>query len=196
MEMPGVARFADKARARYPVIYFAVHGLEVDGTNYVVPVTPCWNATRMSMTKPSPQPILLAAERRRSWAGHPGCLSRQSVREEMKRTISSRHWGVAYRRRGDQANTFIAVCRKGGIDRRDAMAGQPVFRRAAQHLTWPGLDIRKALASSGTTWMSAYRQPAEPYTTNSLGGNDVALVPLPRRRRGERERQRRHSPRL
>ena len=45
--------FGDKARgADIAVIYFAGHGLEVDGTTTSFRSTPCWNATPMSRTKP------------------------------------------------------------------------------------------------------------------------------------------------
>jgi hypothetical protein len=48
-----------------------------------------------------------------------------------------------------------------------------------KHLTTPGLDIRKAFGFVRDDVMSATGDQQEPYTTNSLGGNDVALVPAP-----------------
>jgi chemotaxis protein histidine kinase CheA len=47
------------------------------------------------------------------------------------------------------------------------------------HLTRPGLDIRKAFGYVRDDVMSETGNQQEPYTTNSLGGNDVSLVPAP-----------------
>jgi hypothetical protein len=46
-----------------------------------------------------------------------------------------------------------------------------------KYLTRPGLDIRKAFGYVRDDVMSATGNQQEPYTTNSLGGDDVALVP-------------------
>ena len=46
--------FADRARdADIAVVYYAGHGIEVDGGNYLIPVDAGWNATPTSMTKAS-----------------------------------------------------------------------------------------------------------------------------------------------
>jgi hypothetical protein len=47
------------------------------------------------------------------------------------------------------------------------------------HLIQPGLDIRKAFGYVRDDVMSDTGNQQEPYTTNSLGGSDVSLVPAP-----------------
>mgnify|MGYP003693815853 CR=1 FL=1 len=103
----------------------------------------------------------------------------------MKRTISSRSLG-----RGligveaTKPNTFIAFAAKEGSTAADGDGKNSPFSAALlKHLTRPGLDIRKAFGFVRDDVMSATGNQQEPYTTNSLGGNDVALVPAPRRRR-------------
>jgi len=48
-----------------------------------------------------------------------------------------------------------------------------------KHLAKPGVDIRKTFGYVRDEVMNATGNKQEPYTTNSLGGDDVALVPAP-----------------
>ena len=185
MEMRRALRdFADKARgADIAVIYFAGHGLEVDGTNYVVPVDAVLERDAdVDDEAIALNRILLAAE--------PATQLRLVILDacrdnpftkKMKRTISSRSLG-----RGligveaNKPNTFIAFAAKEGSTAADGDGKNSPFSAALlKHLTRPGLDIRKAFGFVRDDVMSATGNQQEPYTTNSLGGNDVALVPAP-----------------
>src|SRR5712691_6762176 len=185
MEMRRALRdFADKARgADIAVIYFAGHGLEVDGTNYVVPVDAVLERDAdVDDEAIALNRILLAAE--------PATQLRLVILDacrdnpftkKMKRTISSRSLG-----RGligveeNKPNTFIAFAAKEGSTDADGDGKNSPFSAALlKHLTRPGLDIRKAFGFVRDDVMSATGNQQEPYTTNSLGGNDVALVPAP-----------------
>jgi len=185
MEMRRALRdFADKARgADTAVIYFAGHGLEVDGTNYVVPVDAVLERDAdVDDEAIALNRILLAAE--------PATQLRLVILDacrdnpftkKMKRTISSRSLG-----RGligveaNKPNTFIAFAAKEGSTAADGDGKNSPFSAALlKHLTRPGLDIRKAFGFVRDDVMSATGNQQEPYTTNSLGGNDVALVPAP-----------------
>src|SRR6266702_4458192 len=183
MEMRRALRdFADKARgADTAVIYFAGHGLEVDGTNYVVPVDAVLERDAdVDDEAIALNRILLAAE--------PATQLRLVILDacrdnpftkKMKRTISSRSLG-----RGligveaNKPNTFIAFAAKEGSTAADGK-NSPFSAALLKHLTRPGLDIRKAFGFVRDDVMSATGNQQEPYTTNSLGGNDVALVPAP-----------------
>jgi Caspase domain len=176
--------FGDKARgADIAVIYFAGHGLEVDGTNYVVPVDAVLERDAdVEDEAISLNRILLAAE--------PATKLRLIILDacrdnpftkKMKRTIASRSIG-----RGlvgveaNRPNTFIAFAAKEGSTAADGDGRNSPFSAALlKHLTTPGLDIRKAFGYVRDDVMSATGNQQEPYTTNSLGGNDVTLVPAP-----------------
>jgi uncharacterized caspase-like protein len=176
--------FGDKARgADIAVVYFAGHGLEVDGVNYVVPVDAVLERDAdVDDEAVSLNRILLAAE--------PATKLRLVILDacrdnpfakKMKRTIASRSIG-----RGlvgveaNRPNTFIAFAAKEGSTAADGDGQNSPFSTALQkHLTTPGLDIRKAFGYVRDDVMSATSNQQEPYTTNSLGGNDVALVPAP-----------------
>jgi uncharacterized caspase-like protein len=185
MEMRRALReFSDKARGvDVAVIYFAGHGLEVDGTNYVVPVDAMLERdSDIDDEAVSLNRILVAAE--------PATKLRLIILDacrdnpfakKMKRTIASRSLG-----RGligveaNRPNTFIAFAAKEGSTASDGDDKNSPFSAALlKHLTTPGLDIRKAFGFVRDDVMSATGNQQEPYTTNSLGGNDVALVPAP-----------------
>src|SRR5713226_8601377 len=185
MEMRRALRdFADKARGvDIAVIYFAGHGLEVDGTNYVVPVDAVLERDAdVDDEAIALNRILLPAE--------PATQLRLVILDacrdnpftkKMKRTISSRSLG-----RGligveaNKPNTFIAFAAKEGSTAADGDGKNSPFSAALlKHLTRPGLDIRKAFGFVRDDVMNATGNQQEPYTTNSLGGNDVALVPAP-----------------
>jgi uncharacterized caspase-like protein len=185
MEMRRALRdFTDKARgADIAVVYFAGHGLEVDGTNYVVPVDAVLERdSDVDDEAISLNRILLAAD--------PATKLRLIILDacrdnpfakKMKRSISSRSLG-----RGlvgveaNRPNTFIAFAAKEGSTASDGDGKNSPFSAALlRHLIIPGLDIRKAFGFVRDDVMSETGNQQEPYTTNSLGGNDVTLVPAP-----------------
>jgi hypothetical protein len=176
--------FGDKARgADIAVIYFAGHGLEVDGVNYALPVDAALERdVDVDDEAVALNRILLAAEP----ATQLRLIILDACRDnpftkKMKRTIASRSIG-----RGlvgveaNRPNTFIAFAAKEGSTAADGDGQNSPFSTALlKHLTRPGLDIRKAFGYVRDDVMSATGNQQEPYTTNSLGGNDVTLVPAP-----------------
>ena len=176
--------FGDKARgADIAVIYFAGHGLEVDGVNYAVPVDAALERdVDVDDEAVALNRILLAVEP----ATQLRLIILDACRDDpfarkMKRTIASRSIG-----RGlvgveaNRPNTFIAFAAKEGSTAADGDGQNSPFSTALlKHLTRPGLDIRKAFGYVRDEVMSATGNQQEPYTTNSLGGNDVTLVPAP-----------------
>jgi hypothetical protein len=176
--------FTDKARgADIAVIYFAGHGLEADGTNYLVPVDAVLERDAdVDDEAVSLNRILMAAEpaTRLRLVILDACRDNPFMKK-MKRTLASRAIG-----RGlvgveaSRPNTFIAFAAKEGSTAADGSGANSPFTTALlKYLTQPGLDIRKAFGFVRDDVMSATGDQQEPYTTNSLGGNDVALVPAP-----------------
>ena len=176
--------FGDKARgADIAVIYFAGHGLEVDGINYAVPV----DATLERDVDVDDEAIAL---NRFLLAAEPATQLRLVILDacrdnpfakKMKRTLASRSIGRSLAGvEANRPNTFIAFAAKEGSTAADGDGQNSPFSTALlKHLTRPGLDIRKAFGYVRDDVMSATGNQQEPYTTNSLGGNDVALVPAP-----------------
>src|SRR3984957_18796879 len=176
--------FGDKARgADIAVVYFAGHGLEVDGSNYVVPVDAVLERDADAEDEAvSLNRILLAVEP----ATHLRLVILDACRDnpfakKMKRTLGSRSVGRGLLGvEANKPNTFIAFAAKEGSTALDGDGKNSPFSAALiKHLTTPGLDIRKAFGYVRADVMSATGNQQEPYTTNSLGGSDVTLVPAP-----------------
>jgi uncharacterized caspase-like protein len=176
--------FTDQARgADIAVVYYAGHGLEVDGTNYVVPVDAVLQRDAdVDDEAVSLNRILVATEA----ASKLRLVILDACRDNpfakrMRRTLATRSItrglvGVEPNR----PNTFIAFAAKEGSTASDGDGGHSPFTMALlTHLTRTGVDIRKAFGYVRDDVMSATANEQEPYTTNSLGGDDVSLVPAP-----------------
>src|SRR5580692_1228345 len=176
--------FGDKARgADIAVIYFAGHGLEVDGTNYAVPVDAMLERDAdVDDEAVSLNRILTATEAATKLrlvildACRDNPFAKRMKRTLATRAISRGLIGVE----ANRPNTFIAFAAKEGATASDGDGSHSPFTTALlNHLTQPGLDIRKAFGYVRDDVMSDTGNQQEPYTTNSLGGSDVSLVPAP-----------------
>jgi uncharacterized caspase-like protein len=176
--------FSEQARgADIAVIFFAGHGLEVDGTNYVVPVDAVLERDAdVADEAVSLDRILLAAEPANKLrliildACRDNPFTKRMTRMLATRAVGRGLVGVE----ANRPNTFIAFAAKEGSTAADGDGEHSPFTMALlKHLITPALDIRKAFGFVRDDVMSATGNQQEPYTTNSLGGNDVALVPAP-----------------
>jgi uncharacterized caspase-like protein len=174
--------FTDKAHdADIAIVYYAGHGIEVDGTNYLIPIDAALQRdTDVYDEAISLDRILQAIEPAKQLR----LVILDACRDNpfgkiMKRTLASRSVG-----RGlagvepSKPNTLIAFAAKGGSTAADGDSNNSPFSRAlAKHLTSPGLDLRKALGLVRDDVMKATGNKQEPFVYGSLGGEDVALVP-------------------
>jgi uncharacterized caspase-like protein len=176
--------FTEKARdADIAVIYYAGHGLEVDGTNYLVPVDAVLERDSdaydeaisldrvLQAIEPAKQLRLVILDACRD----------NPFAKSMKRTLASRALG-----RGlagvepSRPNTLIAFAAKGGSTAADGDAQNSPFTTALlTHLARPGLELGKAFRLVRDDVMKATGNRQEPFVYGSLGGNDVMLVPAP-----------------
>jgi len=141
--------FADRARdSDIAVIYYAGHGMEVDGTNYLVPVdaklerdTDVYDeALSLDRVLVSIEPakqlrlVILDACRDNPFA------------KSMKRTLASRAIGRGLAQvEPASPNTLIAYSAKAGSTALDGDSKNSPFTIAlSKHLTTPGLDVRRA----------------------------------------------------
>lgn len=176
--------FMDKAReADVAVVYYAGHGIEIDGTNYLVPVDAVLQRDAdaydeaitldraLQVIEPAKQLRLVILD---------ACRDNPFARS-MKRTLATRSLGrgLAGVEPG-KPNTLIAFAAKGGSSADDGNgAHSPFTTSLLQHLTEPGLDIRRVLGRVRDEVMKATNDRQEPFVYGSLGGSDVSLVPPP-----------------
>src|SRR3954447_11862764 len=174
--------FGNKARnADVAVIYYAGHGIELDGTNYLIPV----DATLETDTDVLDETFALD---RVLFSVEPAKQLRLVILDacrdnpfakKMKRTIGSRAIGRGLAKvEPSSPNTMIAFAAKAGSTASDGDSKNSPFAAAlVNHLTTPGLDLRKAFGFVRDDVLKATGSKQEPFVYGSLGGNDVALVP-------------------
>lgn len=176
--------FTEKTRdADIAVIYYAGHGLEVDGTNYLIPVDAVLERDTDAYDEAiALDRILQAIEpaRQLRLVILDACRDNPFAKN-MKRTVASRALG-----RGlagvepARPNTLIAFAAKGGSTAADGDSSNSPFTAALlKHLAKPGLELGKAFRLVRDEVMNATGNRQEPFVYGSLGGNDVALVPAP-----------------
>src|ERR1700681_3532897 len=174
--------FADRARdADIAVVYYAGHGMEVDGTNYLIPVdAKLERDTDVYDEAFSLDRILLAVEPAKQLR----LVILDACRDNpfakiMKKTVASRAVGQGLAKvEPTSPNMLIAYTAKAGSTALDGDAKNSPFTMAlAKHLTTPGLDVRRAFGfvRDDVLKTTSYRQ--EPFVYGSLGGDAVPLVP-------------------
>jgi uncharacterized caspase-like protein len=176
--------FTDKARdADIAVIYYAGHGIEVNGINYLVPVDAALERDTDAYDEAiSLDRILQAIEpaKRLHLVILDACRNNPFLKK-MTRTIASRSMDrglIGIEPNGQ--NTLIAYAAKAGFTAMDGDGQNSPFALALlKHLTTPGLDLRRSLGLVRDDVLAATANKQEPYYTGSLGGEDMALVPAP-----------------
>ena len=174
--------FTNKSRdADMAVVYYAGHGIEVDGMNYLIPV----DATLEQDSDAYDEAVALdrvlqsiEPAKRLRLVILDACRDNPFART-MKRTVASRALGrgLAGVEPG-KPNTLIAFAAKGGSTADDgAGANSPFTTALLKHLTTPGLDLRQAFGLIRDEVMKATDNKQEPFVYGSLGGATVTLVP-------------------
>jgi hypothetical protein len=174
--------FGDKARdADVAVIYYAGHGLEVDGTNYLIPIDAALDRdTDVYDEALSLERLLVAVEpaKQLRLIIVDACRDNPFART-MKRTLAQRAIGSGLAKvEPASPNTMIAFAAKAGFTAFDGGSkNSPYAVALTAHLATPGLDLRKAFGFVRDDVLKATDNRQEPFIYGSLGGNDVALVP-------------------
>ena len=176
--------FADRARdADIAVVYYAGHGIEVDGANYLIPVDARLERdTDIYDEGLSLDRILIAIEpaKKLRLVILDACRDNPFSRT-MKRTVASRAIGQGLAKvEPTSPNVLIAYSAKAGSTAADGDGKNSPFTAAlSHHLTKPGLDVRRAFGFVRDEVLKTTGNKQEPFVYGSLGGEDVALVPAP-----------------
>jgi uncharacterized caspase-like protein len=173
--------FADAARdADIAVVYYAGHGMEVEGANYLIPVdarlerdTDVYDET-LSLDR-----ILVAIEpaRKLRLVILDACRD-NPFSKSMQRTVASRGIGRGLAKvEPNSPNTLIAYSAKAGSTAQDGDGRNSPFTIAlSRHITTPGLDVRRAFGFVRDDVLKNTGNKQEPFVYGSLGGEDVPLV--------------------
>lgn len=178
--------FSDKvADADVAVVFYAGHGIEIDGTNYVLPVdTRLERDIDVEDEAVSLDRIIRTIEPAKKLR----LVILDACRDNpfsttMKRSVNSRgiERGLA-KVEPSNPNTLIAYAAKAGSTASDGTGEHSPFTTALLvQLPVPGQDLRKSLGYVRDAVLKATSNKQEPFVYGSLGGDDVALVTAPAR---------------
>jgi uncharacterized caspase-like protein len=175
--------FSDKAQnSDMAVVYFAGHGIEVDGQNYLIPTDAVLQRDRdvydetislervLQTVEPATQLRLVILD-----ACRDNPFGRKMKRMSTLRSLGRGLIGVE----PVSTNTLIAYAAKGGSTADDGDGSNSPYATALlKHLTTPGLDLRQAFGLVRDDVMKATANKQEPFTYGSLGGATVSLVQM------------------
>jgi hypothetical protein len=178
--------FSDVAReADIAVVFYAGHGMELNGTNYLVPVDavlerdidvedeaiPLDRVNQIIDPAKQLRLVILDACRDNPFASG------------MKRTLASRSIGrgLAQVDISGSTNTLIAFAARAGSTAADGDGADSPFTTALlHHLATPGLDVRLALGRVRDDVLASTNGRQEPFVYTSFGGAEIALAPGPK----------------
>jgi uncharacterized caspase-like protein len=175
--------FADATRdADIAVVYYAGHGIEVEGSNYLIPVdAKLERDTDVYDEALSLDRVLVAVDPAKQLR----LVILDACRDNpfgktMKRTVASRGIGRGLAQvEPTSPNTLIAYSAKAGFTAQDGDGANSPFTVAlSKHLTTPGLDVRRAFGFVRDEVLKSTGNKQEPFVYGSLGGEDVPLVPV------------------
>ncbi|MDE5443834.1 caspase family protein [Bradyrhizobium sp. CSA207] len=175
--------FADATRdADIAVVYYAGHGIEVEGLNYLIPVDARLERdTDVYDEALSLDRVLVAVEPAKQLR----LVILDACRDNpfgktMKRTVAARAIGRGLAQvEPTSPNTLIAYSAKAGFTAQDGDGANSPFTVAlSKHLTTPGLDVRRAFGFVRDEVLKSTANKQEPFVYGSLGGDDVPLVPV------------------
>lgn len=173
--------FGGRARdAEVAVIYYAGHGIELDGTNYLIPIDASLETDSdvldetvgleraLFAVEPAKQLRLIILDACRD----------NPFAKSMKRTVAARAIGRGLAKiEPTSPNTMIAFAAKAGSTASDGDSKNSPFATAlVERLPTPGLDLRKAFGFVRDDVLKNTSYKQEPYVYGSLGGDDVSLV--------------------
>jgi len=175
--------FSDTAyEADIAVIFYAGHGMEVSGINYLIPTDAILerdiDVQDEAISLDRVTQILERAKRLR-FIILDACRDNPFVRS-MRRTIATRSVRSGYGEIDEKSlppNTLVAYAQRAGATAEDGTeANSPYTAALLKHLPTPGLDVELALRRVRDDVLKATRNRQEPFKYGSLGGAEVALV--------------------
>ncbi|MBB4360483.1 hypothetical protein GGD65_001481 [Bradyrhizobium sp. CIR18] len=174
--------FAGRVRdADMAVIYYAGHGIELDGNNYLIPTDAMLETDGdvLDETVALDRALFAVEPAKRLRLVILDACRDNPFSKTMKRMVAARAIGRGLAKvEPTSPNTMIAFAAKAGSTASDGDSRNSPFATAlVEHLPKPGLDLRKAFGFVRDDVLKNTGNRQEPYVYGSLGGDDVPLVP-------------------
>lgn len=177
-----IREFSDTAReADISVVYYAGHGIEVDGSNYLVPAdAKLASDFDIEDETVSLDRVLKALEgtKRLRLVILDACRDNPFA-NTMKRSLASRAIGRGLAKvEPTMSDTLVAFAAKAGAVASDGDGNNSPFASAlVKYIAEPGLDLRIAFGRVRDDVLKATSNRQEPFVYGSLGGQNMSLVP-------------------
>lgn len=174
--------FADESQdADIAVVYYAGHGMEMGGVNYLIPIdAKLATDTAVADETVSLDRVLFAVDtaKRLRLVILDACRNNPLVRG-MRRSRTVRSMGDGGLAQVEVAtnNTYVAFAARAGSTAEDGDQHSPFAKALIANLATPGVDVRIALGRVRDQVLAATNGEQEPYVYGSLGGDIIALVP-------------------
>ena len=170
-----IARDADVA-----IVFFAGHGMEIDGTNYLIPTDAVLERDIDAFDEAIPLDRALTViepARKLRLVILDACRDNPFAKS-MKRTVASRAIGRGLAQvEPGRSNTLVAFAARAGSTAADGDGKNSPFTAALiKYLPKPGLDLRKAFGFARDEVLKVTGNKQEPFIYGSLGGEDFPLV--------------------
>ncbi len=168
--------------ADWALIYYAGHGIEVAGTNYLVPVDARLKSdSAVSLEAISLDQAFGSIERARKFR----IVILDACRDNpflvtMARTLASRSVGRGLARVEPPGSTLVAYSAKAGQVALDGVVGQqnsPFSAALIEEVRKPNVEIRKLFGRVRDSVLKSTNNAQEPTTYGSIGGDDYVINP-------------------
>jgi len=167
-------------QADWALIYYAGHGIELNGTNYLIPVDARLETDRdVQFETLGLDQLLSAAEgaRKLRIILLDACRENPFARQ-MRRTVASRSIGRGLARIEPEGGTLVAYAAKHGEIALDGEGGNSPFVTAlVRHIATPGVEINKLFRLVRDDVLAATGRRQEPFVYGSLPGEDFYFAP-------------------
>jgi uncharacterized caspase-like protein len=177
-----IRNFSETTRdADIAVIYYAGHGIEVDGNNYLIPTdAKLLSDFDVEDETVSVDRVLKAMDgaKRLKLVILDACRDNPFAKT-MTRSATSRSIGRGLAKvEPPMSDTLIAFAAKAGAVAGDGDGANSPFAAAlVKYITEPGLDVRIAFGRVRDDVLKSTGNRQEPFVYGSLGGDTMALVP-------------------
>ncbi len=176
-----LVNFADRAQgADWAVIYYAGHGMELGGQNYLIPVDARLKSDRhVALETVNMNSMLDAAGGAKTLR----VVILDACRDNpflagMQRTNSTRNIGRGLARIEPKGATLVAYAARHGQTAQDGSSGNsPYVRALMKHINEPGLDVSLMFRRVRDSVMKETGNAQEPFTYGSLPGVTLSFRP-------------------
>jgi uncharacterized caspase-like protein len=167
-------------KADWAVVYFAGHGIEIGGNNYLIPVDAALKADKDVLDEAVPLDRVLAAiesTKKLRLVILDACRDNPFV-SNMKRSIVSRSIGRGLAQIEPEGGVLVAYAAKHGQVALDGESGNSPFVTAlVKRLDTPGLDISLLFRLVRDDVLAATGRQQEPFMYGSLPGEILSFRP-------------------